>query len=228
MKELIYFVEDDENIAELLEATLSLNGYQNKGFYEPLSMLKDLAITKPDLIILDLMLPNMNGYDVLKYIKDSQNLADIPVIILSAKSSEIDIVKGLDLGASDYMTKPFGVLELSSRIKTNLGKVVKKSVSEDLFSVRELQLDDTKHQCTLQGEIIKLTVTEYEIVKVLIKNAGTVMTRNKILNIIWGYENLAETRTLDMHIKSIREKFTKVTMDLYIETVRGIGYIINY
>ena len=228
MKELIYFVEDDENIAELLEATLSLNGYQNKGFYEPLSMLKELAITKPDLIILDLMLPNMNGYDVLKYIKDSQNLADIPVIILSAKSSEIDIVKGLDLGASDYMTKPFGVLELSSRIKANLGKVVKKSISEDVFSVRELQLDDTKHQCTLQGEIIKLTVTEYEIVKVLVKNAGTVMTRNKILNIIWGYENLAETRTLDMHIKSIREKFTKVTMDLYIETVRGIGYIINY
>lgn len=228
MKELIYFVEDDENIAELLEATLSLNGYQNKGFYEPLSMLKELAITKPDLIILDLMLPNMNGYDVLKYIKDSQNLADIPVIILSAKSSEIDIVKGLDLGASDYMTKPFGVLELSSRIKANLGKVVKKSISEDVFSVRELQLDDTKHQCTLQGEIIKLTVTEYEIVKVLVKNAGTVMTRNKILNIIWGYENLAETRTLDMHIKSIREKFTKVTVDLYIETVRGIGYIINY
>jgi two-component system alkaline phosphatase synthesis response regulator PhoP len=174
------------------------------------------------------MLPNMNGYDVLKYIKDSQNLADIPVIILSAKSSEIDIVKGLDLGASDYMTKPFGVLELSSRIKANLGKVVKKSISEDVFSVRELQLDDTKHQCTLQGEIIKLTVTEYEIVKVLVKNAGTVMTRNKILNIIWGYENLAETRTLDMHIKSIREKFTKVTVDLYIETVRGIGYIINY
>ncbi|MDD2493452.1 MAG: response regulator transcription factor [Bacilli bacterium] len=227
MKELIYFVEDDENISELLEATLSLNGYQNKGFFEPLAMLKDLATTKPDLIILDLMLPNMNGYDVLKYLKENPSLADIPVIILSAKSSELDIVKGLDLGASDYMTKPFGVLELSSRIKANLGKVVKKNNNDDIISVRNLQLDDSKHQCMLQGEIVKLTVTEYEIVKVLIKNAGIVMTRNKLLNIIWGYESLAETRTLDMHIKSIREKFAKVTMDIYIETVRGIGYIIN-
>ncbi|HNZ77894.1 MAG TPA: response regulator transcription factor [Bacilli bacterium] len=227
MKELIYFVEDDENIAELLEATLSLNGYRSKGFFEPLAMLKDLATTKPDLIILDLMLPNMNGYDVLKYMKKNDNLADIPVIILSAKSSELDIVKGLDLGASDYMTKPFGILELSSRIKANLGKMVKKSGNEDLLVVRELQLDESKHQCTLRGEIVKLTVTEYEIVKVLMKNKGVVMTRNKLLNMIWGYENLAETRTLDMHIKSIREKFSKVTMDIYIETVRGIGYIIN-
>ena len=195
--------------------------------FEPLAMLKDLATTKPDLIILDLMLPNMNGYDVLKYMKKNDNLADIPVIILSAKSSELDIVKGLDLGASDYMTKPFGILELSSRINANLGKIVKKSGNEDLLVVRELQLDESKHQCTLRGEIVKLTVTEYEIVKVLMKNKGVVMTRNKLLNMIWGYENLAETRTLDMHIKSIREKFSKVTMDIYIETVRGIGYIIN-
>jgi len=104
---------------------------------------------------------------------------------------------------------------------------VKKSGNEDLLVVRELQLDESKHQCTLRGEIVKLTVTEYEIVKVLMKNKGVVMTRNKLLNMIWGYENLAETRTLDMHIKSIREKFSKVTMDIYIETVRGIGYIIN-
>ena len=187
MKELIYFVEDDENIAELLEATLSLNCYRSKGFFEPLAMLKDLATTKPDLIILDLMLPNMNGYDVLKYMKKNDNLADIPVIILSAKSSELDIVKGLDLGASDYMTKPFGILELSSRIKANLGKMVKKSGNEDLLVVRELQLDESKHQCTLRGEIVKLTVTEYEIVKVLMKNKGVVMTRNKLLNMIWGY-----------------------------------------
>lgn len=227
MKELIYFVEDDENIAELLEATLSLNGYHSKGFFEPLSMLKELTITKPDLILLDLMLPNMNGYDVLRYIKEKPDLTDIPIIILSAKSSELDIVKGLDLGASDYMTKPFGVLELSSRIKANLGKIMKKNSNEDTLVVRELQLDESKHQCTLQGEIVKLTVTEYEIVKVLMKNMGIVMTRNKLLNIIWGYDSLAETRTLDMHIKSIREKFTKVTTDIYIETVRGIGYIIN-
>lgn len=227
MNELIYFVEDDENIAELLEATLSLAGYNNKGFFEPLSMLKELAVTKPDLIILDLMLPNMNGYDVLKYLKDHASLADIPVIILSAKSSELDIVKGLDLGAADYVTKPFGILELSSRIKANLGKVVKKHPNDDILTVRELQLDDSKHQCLLRGEIIKLTVTEYEVVKVLMKNSGIVMTRNKILNIVWGYESLAETRTLDMHIKSIREKLSQISADIYIETVRGIGYIIN-
>ncbi|MDD3171395.1 MAG: response regulator transcription factor [Bacilli bacterium] len=227
MKELIFFVEDDENIFELLEATLSLNGYNTTGFYEPLAMLKEVVIRKPDLIILDLMLPNMNGYDVLKALKQKNELADIPVIILSAKSSELDIVKGLDLGASDYMTKPFGVLELSSRIKANLGKVMKKFSNGELLVIRSLQLDESKHQCTLNGELVKLTVTEYEIVKVLMRNSGIVMTRNKLLNIIWGYENLAETRTLDMHIKSIREKFSRVTEESYIETIRGIGYIIN-
>lgn len=227
MKEKIFFVEDDVNIYEIIKATLSLSGYDILGFYEPLEMLEKIKEVQPDLIILDLMLPNMGGYEVIKKLQDNKKFASIPIIIVSAKSSEIDIVKGLDLGASDYITKPFGLLEFSSRIKANLKKRIVNEREFNVLEIRDLYLNILEHRCTLKGNIVELTFKEFEIVKLLMKNPSTVVTRGKMLNVIWGYEYLAETRTLDMHVRSIREKFSKITDEPYIETVRGIGYIIN-
>jgi len=147
MNEKIFFVEDDEDIYALIEATLSVGGYDTEGFLEPLAMLKKLKTDKPDLLILDLMLPNMSGYDVLKILNENQEYKDIPIIILSAKSTELDIVKGLDLGACDYITKPFRVLEFSSRVKTNLRKTNKENKIE-ILEINGLKLDDSKHRCS--------------------------------------------------------------------------------
>ncbi len=227
MKEKIFFVEDDVNIYEIIKATLSLAGYEITGFYEPLEMLEKMKEVQPDLIILDLMLPNMSGYEVIKKLRDNKKYNAIPIIIVSAKSTEIDIVKGLDIGASDYITKPFGLLEFSSRIKANLKKRIANEHEYNVLEIRDLCLNSSEHKCTLKGKIVELTVKEFEIVKLLMRNPSTVVTRSKMLNVIWGYEHLAETRTLDMHVRSIREKFSKITDAAYIETVRGIGYIIN-
>lgn len=227
MKEKIFFVEDDVNIFEIIKATLSLAGYEITGFYEPLEMLEKLKEVQPDLIILDLMLPNMSGYEVIKKLQDNKKYNSIPIIIVSAKSSEIDIVKGLDLGASDYITKPFGLLEFSSRIKANLKKRIATERELNILEIRDLYLNISEHKCTLKGHIVELTVKEFEVVKLLMQNPSTVVTRSKMLNIIWGYEQLAETRTLDMHVRSIREKFSRITEEPYVETVRGIGYMIN-
>lgn len=226
-KEKIFFVEDDQNIYELIEATLSVHDYAVKGFFEPLAMLEEIKTNKPDLIVLDLMLPNMNGYEVIKTLKANRLYEDIPIIILSAKSTELDIVKGLDLGASDYITKPFGILEFSSRIKTNLRKNSPKINDGDIIKIKDLIIDDSKHKCLIKDDVVDLTLTEYQILKLLMENASRVMTRTKILNIIWGYDHLAETRTLDMHIRSIREKMSHFTDEQYIQTIRGVGYIIN-
>lgn len=224
MKEKIFFVEDDESIYYLIEAALSAGGYEKRGFVEPLAMLEVLEEEKPHLIVLDLMLPNLDGFEVLKHLKSNSQLSHIPVIILSAKSSEPDIVKGLDMGASDYITKPFGVLEFISRIRANLRKV--DQINQNVLIVRDLQLNLDKHSCTLCNVPLDLTVKEYQVLKLLMENVGNAITREHLLRDIWGYDQFAETRSLDVHIKTIRDKFAKVTSDVYIETIRGIGYII--
>jgi len=224
MKEKIFFVEDDESIYYLIEAALSAGGYEKRGFVEPLAMLEVLEEEKPHLIVLDLMLPNLDGFEVLKHLKSNSQLSHIPVIILSAKSSEPDIVKGLDMGASDYITKPFGVLEFISRIRANLRKV--DQINQNVLIVRDLQLNLDKHSCTLCNVPLDLTVKEYQVLKLLMENVGNAITRERLLRDIWGYDQFTETRSLDVHIKTIRDKFAKVTSDVYIETIRGIGYII--
>lgn len=225
MSNKIFFVEDDSNIFELIEGTLDINGFSYRGFMEPLEMLEVIKTDKPDLIILDLMLPNMSGYDVITLLQNDPNYQEIPIIIVSAKSAELDIVKGLDLGASDYITKPFGILEFVSRIKTNLRKVPKKDSSN--IKIRELEIDDIKHECTFNGEVVDVTLTEYQILKVLMQNCNRVQTRKKLLKDIFGYDEDIETRTLDVHIRLIREKLSHYTDEVYIETIRGVGYIIN-
>ena len=225
-KELIYFVEDDTNIYELIDTTLKLNGFETRGFYEPLEMIETLKIKLPDLLVLDLMLPNMNGYDVIKLFKAVPSYQNIPIIIVSAKFTENDIVMGLDLGANDYITKPFGIKEFVSRIKSNLRKKVIVEEQNQLI-IGELKLDFDRHKAYVNDNVIELTFTEFQLLEYLMRHCNQVMTRNRLLKEIWGYGEDAETRTLDMHIRSVREKISHYTDKSYIETVRGLGYIIN-
>ena len=224
--ELIYFVEDDNNIYELIDTTLKLNGFTSVGFYEPLEMIETVKKKLPDLLLLDLMLPNMSGYDVIKLFKAVPSYQNVPIIIVSAKFTENDIVTGLDLGANDYITKPFGIKEFISRIRSNLRKKVIVENSHQLL-VGELKLDFDRHKAYVNDNPIDLTFTEFQLLEYLMKNCNQVMTRNRLLKEIWGYAEDTETRTLDMHIRSLREKIGRHTTKQYIETVRGVGYIIN-
>lgn len=224
--ELIYFVEDDNNIYELIDTTLKLNGFTSVGFYEPLEMIETVKKKLPDLLLLDLMLPNMSGYDVIKLFKAVPSYQNVPIIIVSAKFTENDIVTGLDLGANDYITKPFGIKEFISRIRSNLRKKVIVENSHQLL-VGELKLDFDRHRAYVNDNPIDLTFTEFQLLEYLMKNCNQVMTRNRLLKEIWGYAEDTETRTLDMHIRSLREKIGRHTTKQYIETVRGVGYIIN-
>lgn len=225
MKSTIYFVEDDENVNQLIEATLISGGFKALGFLDPELFLEVMKDSRPDLIVLDLMLPKISGFDVLKTLKETPAYADIPVIILSALSSEREIVKGLDMGANDYITKPFGLKEFIARINANLTKIhipVKK-----VIKIRDLIINLDEHKCYLKGHLVDLTNIEFELLSILMHSPDIVVTRKKLLKDVWNFEEDCETRTLDMHIKSIRKKFINFTEESYIETVRGIGFVIN-
>ena len=165
MKPVIFFVEDDVNVHTLMLATLEKNNFTAHGFYEPLSFLKKLEVSKPDLIVLDLMLPEMNGYEVLKVLKEKDELAGIPVIIVSAKSAEDDIVMGLNMGASDYITKPFGLMEFVSRINANLRKI--SMHQNKVLKIRGLSLDITRHLVHVDDQLLELTSKEFDILHLL-------------------------------------------------------------
>jgi two-component system alkaline phosphatase synthesis response regulator PhoP len=225
MKYTIYFVEDDENVNQLIEATLINGGFNAYGFLDPEMFFEVLKDSRPDLIVLDLMLPKISGFDVLKTLKETPSYADIPVIILSALSSERDIVKGLDMGANDYITKPFGLREFISRINANITKIhvpVKK-----VIKIRDLIINIDEHKCFLGGHLIDLTNIEFDLLNILMHSPDVVVTRKKLLKDVWNFEEDCETRTLDMHIKSIRRKLANYSNETYIETIRGIGFVIN-
>ena len=171
------------------------------------------------------MLPEMNGYEVLKVLKEKDELAGIPVIIVSAKSAEDDIVMGLNMGASDYITKPFGLMEFVSRINANLRKI--SMHQNKVLKIRGLSLDITRHLVHVDDQLLELTSKEFDILHLLMLSPSVVVTRQKMLKQIWGFEFMAETRTLDMHIKTLREKIARITPEVYIETIRGVGYIIE-
>ena len=225
MKYTVYFVEDDENVNQLIEATLISGGFNAYGFLDPELFLETIKDSRPDLIVLDLMLPKISGFEVLKTLKETTAYADIPVIILSALSSEKDIVKGLDMGANDYITKPFGLREFIARINANITKIhipVKK-----IIKIRDLIVNLDEHKCFLKGKVVDLTNIEFDLLSILAHSPDVVVTRKKILKDVWNFEEDCETRTLDMHIKSIRKKIASFTDEVYIETIRGIGFVIN-
>ena len=222
---MIFCVEDDSNIRELVVYTLETTGFQARGFEEGKSFLEALALETPDLILMDIMLPGEDGISLLKRLKNSSKTRDIPVIMVTAKGAEYDKVKGLDLGADDYVTKPFGMMELVSRIKAVRRSGAAKKKAEDIIVSGNLEINTKKHEVRADGEVIGLTLKEYELLKRLMENPNIVMTRDSLLEEIWGYDFDGETRTVDVHIRTLRQKLGKCGER--VETVRGVGYRIS-
>ena len=220
---MIFCVEDDSNIRELVVYTLETTGFKARGFEDGKEFLEALALETPELVLMDIMLPGEDGIELLKRLKASPKTRDIPVIMVTAKGAEYDKVKGLDLGADDYVTKPFGMMELISRIKAVLRRSQKSSNElQDIIKVGDIEIDTKKHEVTASGEIVNLTLKEYELLKRLMKNSNIVMTRDLLLEEIWGYDFDGETRTVDVHVRNLRQKLGK--SGERIETVRGVGY----
>ena len=223
---MIFCVEDDSNIRELVVYTLETTGFQARGFEEGKSFLEALALETPDLILMDIMLPGEDGISLLKRLKNSSKTRDIPVIMVTAKGAEYDKVKGLDLGADDNVTKPFGMMELVSRIKAVLRRSgAAKKKAEDIIVSGSLEINTKKHEVKADGEVVGLTLKEYELLKRLMENPNIVMTRDSLLEEIWGYDFDGETRTVDVHIRTLRQKLGKCGER--VETVRGVGYRIS-
>lgn len=223
---MIFCVEDDSNIRELVVYTLETTGFQARGFEEGKSFLEALALETPDLILMDIMLPGEDGISLLKRLKNSSKTRDIPVIMVTAKGAEYDKVKGLDFGADDYVTKPFGMMELVSRIKAVLRRSgAAKKKAEDIIVSGSLEINTKKHEVKADGEVVGLTLKEYELLKRLMENPNIVMTRDSLLEEIWGYDFDGETRTVDVHIRTLRQKLGKCGER--VETVRGVGYRIS-
>jgi len=221
---LIYVVEDDKYIQEIETFALSGSGYQTEGFDDAAQFVEALEKVLPDLIILDIMLPDKDGISVVKKLREREDTARIPVLMVTAKTAEIDKVKGLDSGADDYMTKPFGVMELISRVKALLRRS-NPLTKERILTLGGIILDSEKHLVTVNGAICELTYKEYQLLKLLMSNAGIVTTRQVILDRVWGTDFEGESRTLDMHIKTLRQKLKDEGS--MIKTVRNVGYIMN-
>ena len=222
MKKNILLIEDDKDISELISYNLKKENFNVITAYdgeEALNLIKDNVI---DLIILDLMLPSVSGIDLLKYIKRDEKTKNIPVIIETAKGEENDIVLGLELGADDYVTKPFSPKVLVARTKRLIERTEEKSINEKLLNAGPVTLDLTRHKVTLKGKPIELTLVEFKLLNYLISNKGKVLSRDEILSNIWLNEVYVIDRVVDVHINSLRKKLGEESY--LIETVRGIGY----
>lgn len=219
---LIYCVEDESGIRELITLALSTADFEVKGFEDATTFYTEMNKRIPDLILLDLMLPKIDGMTILKELRKTARYSSIPVIILTAKSLELDKVKGLESGADDFITKPFGVLELLARVKAVLRRSEKKV--EEEIKYKNLVLDYKKRTLHYMDKPVTLTYKEFELLHYLMLNNGIVLSRDKILQEIWGYDYEGETRTVDMHIKTIRQKLEAAGCTNYIATVRSAGY----
>lgn len=228
MKQTIYVVEDDKSIMGLYEMALEDANFDYVGFSCAEDMFIQLQSKPCDLIILDIMLPGMNGIEALNKLKNDDRYKNIPVIIASAKDDEQNKVGGLDAGADDYIAKPFGMKELVARIKANLRKsIISGAIKEEKtngLSYGDISINDKEHEVYVNGAQVPLTLKEYNLLHLLMENIDTVVKRETILSVVWDYEYVGETRTLDMHIKSLRSKLGEKTDKQYIATVRGVGY----
>ncbi len=220
---LIYVVEDDESIQEIETVALKSSGHEVLAFGNAKSFFKKLQDIIPDLVILDIMLPDENGNDIIKKLRKNVETKKIPVIMVTAKTSEMDLVRGIEDGADDYLKKPFSVMELISRVKALLRRTI--SSEEEIISLYEIEINNVRHSCSVSGKEITLTFKEYELLKYLIINKSSVLTRNQIMERVWGTDYEGETRTVDMHIKTLRQKLGDAGD--YIKTVRNVGYLIE-
>ena len=218
---MIWCVDDDNTIRDIEVYTLTQTGFEAKGFNDGVSVLEALKTEKPDLIVLDIMMPGKDGIEVLNEIRNNPETRKIPVIMATAKGTEMDKIQGLDMGADDYLVKPFGVMEMVSRIKAVLRRY-EPDEKEDLLVNGEVTLNDREHLVTVNGERKVLTFKEFEILKLFMSNPGIVFSRDKLLAHVWGVDYLGESRTVDMHIKTLRQKLGEAGTK--IETVIGVGY----
>ncbi|WP_315118067.1 response regulator transcription factor [uncultured Clostridium sp.] len=227
--EKILIVDDEENIRELLKFNLENLGYNVICSDNGKDAYNVAKAEKPNLILLDVMLPGMDGYDVCKSIRMNNTISTTPIIMITAKGEELDKVLGLELGADDYITKPFSIRELLARVKALLRRTGISSIENNNFSFGNIIIDFEKHEVLKEEEKIDLTLKEYELLETFIKNRGRVLTRDFLLDKIWGYEYIGETRTVDVHIRHLRQKIEENDKSpRYIETIRGVGYRFNY
>lgn len=225
MNELIYITEDEDNIRELLRCTVESFGHRVRAFETAEELLAAVREELPALILLDIMLPGMDGLQALAALRASPASAGVRVIMLTAKSGEVDKVRGLDNGADDYMTKPFGVLELSARIRAVLRRSADgRGETPAVLRGAHVEMDTADRLVRVDERVVELTLKEYELLRILMER-GCVVEREELLNTIWGYDYLGETRTLDMHVKTLRAKLgDSAEHPSYIKTVRGVGY----
>ncbi len=220
---LIYIVEDDESIREIEEFALKNAGHKVVGFGSASSFYKQMASVIPELVLVDVMLPDESGNEIVKKLRRNPDTKRLPIIMVTAKTTELDLVKGLEDGADDYIKKPFSVMELISRVKAILRRTEPELVK--VIELEELLLNNDKHEVSVAGEVIDLTFKEYELLQYLMINKGIVLTRDSIMDHVWGTDYEGESRTLDMHIKTLRQKLKE--SGGRIRTVRNVGYIIE-
>ena len=219
---MIYLLEDDDSIRDLVLYTLQSQGMEAKGFPRPSAFWEAVAEHIPSLVLLDIMLPEEDGISVLKKLRASCRTARLPVIMLTAKGTEYDKVLGLDAGADDYLAKPFGMMELLSRIRALLRRTQQET---DTYRCGVLAVDQARHTVTVNGQEVALTQKEFEVLCLLLKNKGQVLSRERLIEDVWGYAFTGESRTVDVHVRTLRQKLGEA--GAYIETVRGYGYKIS-
>lgn len=222
---MIYILEDDDNIRKLIKYSLTSQGFETRDFAFPSEFWNDLQKAKPDLFLLDIMLPEEDGISILKKLRSNREYSSIPVIMLTAKDSEYDVVTGLDAGADDYVTKPFGMMALVSRIKAVLRRYEKKDSKKEVLEAGGIKLDENQHTVFTGTKQLFLTVKEFDLLFLLMKNRGNVLTREYLLETVWELSTDIESRTVDVHIRTLRQKLGDAGNS--IETIRGVGYKFN-
>ncbi|MCH3964066.1 MAG: response regulator transcription factor [Clostridium sp.] len=226
-EEKILVVDDEEHICELIKFNLEKSGYKVITSTDGLDAIKKVRDERPKLILLDVMLPEMDGYDVCKEIRKDSSISSIPIIMITAKGEEFDKVLGLELGADDYITKPFSVRELVARVKALLRRT-NVNDNNNYYVFGDLKINFDKHEILRSDKKVELTLKEFELLQILVKNKGRVVTRDCLLDRVWGYEYIGETRTVDVHIRHLRQKIEEDDKKpRFIETIRGIGYRFN-
>ncbi len=218
---LIYIVEDDESIREIETIALKNSGHEVYAFENASSFYHKLSDILPDLLVLDVMLPDSDGNSIVKKLRSVAETAKLPIIMVTAKTAEIDLIRGLDNGADDYLKKPFSVMELITRVKALLRRT--EGEKEDILRLGTIVIDNVRHKCEVDGETVELTYKEHELLKFLIINKGIVLSRDQIMLNVWDTEFEGESRTVDMHIKTLRQKLK--SQGEHIKTVRNVGYV---
>ncbi len=219
---MIYIVEDDENIREMESYALKNSGYEVRGLESGAELRAALEETLPELVLLDIMLPGEDGLELLRMLRADERTTDVPVIMVTAKTTELDKVRGLDMGADDYLAKPFGIMELVSRVKALLRRASQTSPRGALLECGAISMNDSSRSVTVSGEPVELTYKEYELLKFLLVNRDVVMPRERLLSEVWGFAYEGESRTVDMHVKTLRQKLGDAGS--LIKTVRSVGY----